>query len=160
MFGLLYISGSYAGVEVHEFADEKKSAQYEKLIEELRCLVCQNQNIADSNAELAKDLRQQVYEMIDAGKSNEEIATYMVDRYGDFVLYRPPLKKSTLLLWFGPFLILLVGVVVLFLFIRNLGKNKTDEINASEQQHIREILNESPSDTGNAEQDNSKQEKS
>jgi len=84
-----------------------------RLAAELRCLVCQNQSIADSNAELAVDLRRQIREQITQGRSDGEIVDYMVQRYGDFVLYRPPLKATTLLLWFGPALLLLAGLVVL-----------------------------------------------
>ena len=80
---------------------------------ELRCLVCQNQTIADSNAELAVDLRQQVREQLQQGRSQAEILDYMTARYGDFVLYRPPLKASTVLLWFGPWLLLVGGLATL-----------------------------------------------
>ena len=93
--------------------DPKLQARYEQLTNELRCLVCQNQNLADSNAELAVDLRRKTYEMVRQDKSESEIADYMVDRYGEFVLYRPPLNRNTLLLWAGPFLILLIGVTLL-----------------------------------------------
>ena len=148
---LFTVSNGYAGVEVHTFADDQKEADYKVLVAELRCLVCQNQNLADSNAELAIDLRQQVYEMITSGKSKDEIIDYMVNRYGDFVLYRPPVKSSTLLLWFGPFAILLLGFVVLILFVRSQTKKKTDEINASEQQHIRDILDETITENNNSE---------
>jgi cytochrome c-type biogenesis protein CcmH len=82
------------------------------LANELRCLVCQNQSIAESNAELAVDLRRQIDEQIAAGRSDREIIDFMVARYGDFVLYRPPLKGTTLLLWGGPLLLLLAGVLV------------------------------------------------
>ena len=88
------------------------------LADELRCLVCQNQTIADSNAELAVDLRRQIREQIAQGRSDSEIVDYMVARYGDFVLYRPPLKPVTLLLWFGPPLLLLLGMVFLFRYLR------------------------------------------
>lgn len=81
--------------------------------EELRCLVCQNQTIADSHAELAVDLKNQVRTMLKAGRSEAEIKQYMVDRYGDFVLYRPPVKGITWMLWVGPFLLLLVGILFL-----------------------------------------------
>lgn len=89
-----------------------QEARYQVLIEELRCLVCQNQNIAESNAPLAEDLREQVAEMIKAGRSDAEIKKYLTDRYGDFVLYRPPLKASTWLLWFSPFLLLALGLFI------------------------------------------------
>jgi len=88
------------------------------LAEQLRCLVCQNQSIAESNAELAVDLRRQIREQIAQGKTDAEIADYMVQRYGDFVLYRPPVKATTLLLWFGPPLLLVIGIAVLVGFVR------------------------------------------
>jgi cytochrome c-type biogenesis protein CcmH len=89
-----------------------------KLSEKLRCLVCQNQSIADSNAELAQDLRRQIHEQIAAGKSDGEIVDYMVARYGDFVLYEPPVKPTTMLLWAGPTLLLLGGIAVLVRIVR------------------------------------------
>jgi cytochrome c-type biogenesis protein CcmH len=90
--------------------DSVASSRAVKLAEKLRCLVCQNQTIAESNAELAQDLRRQVHEQIAAGKSDDEIVDYMVARYGDFVLYQPPVKPTTVLLWAGPALLLLLGV--------------------------------------------------
>ncbi len=89
-----------------------------RLTEQLRCLVCQNQTIAESNAELAVDLRRQVREQVAAGKTDQEIIDYMVARYGDFVLYRPPLKATTVLLWGGPALLLLAGFIVLLRQLR------------------------------------------
>ncbi len=86
--------------------------------EQLRCLVCQNQSIADSNAELAVDLRNQVIEQVKAGKSNEEIVNYMVDRYGDFVLYNPPFKLSTAILWLGPLGLFVVGLGAFYINLR------------------------------------------
>jgi cytochrome c-type biogenesis protein CcmH len=87
------------------------------LAEQLRCLVCQNQTIADSNAELAVDLRRQIREQIAQGRSDGQIADFMVERYGDFVLYRPPVKAVTLLLWFGPPALLLFGIVLLLRYL-------------------------------------------
>ena len=88
------------------------------LAEELRCLVCQNQTLADSNAPLAVDLRNQIRTQLDAGKSEKDVLDFMVARYGDFVLYRPPLKASTVLLWTGPFLLLAFGLFLLVLRLR------------------------------------------
>lgn len=93
---------------------------------ELRCLVCQNQTIADSNADLAVDLRNQVRQMLKDGKSQREILDYMTARYGDFVLYRPPVKGTTLLLWFGPVLALLAGIAVLVLVLRRRSRLPPD----------------------------------
>jgi cytochrome c-type biogenesis protein CcmH len=89
-----------------------------KLEEQLRCLVCQNETIAASQADLAKDLRKEIREQIKAGKSDDQIKQFLVDRYGDFVLYKPPLQGNTLLLWGGPFALLVVGVIVLFVYLR------------------------------------------
>lgn len=113
VFALLCTAAAQAKVEALSFDSPEQEATYNKLIAELRCLVCQNQNLADSNAELAVDLRRKTYEMVKQDKSEREIADFMVDRYGDFVLYRPPLNSSTLLLWTGPFIILLIGVTLL-----------------------------------------------
>jgi cytochrome c-type biogenesis protein CcmH len=99
-------------------ADPALEARVMALSAELRCLVCQNQTIADSNAGLASDLRDQVREQMRKGMSDAQIIEFMVDRYGDFVLYRPPLKATTLLLWFGPLLLLAAGVVALFYRMR------------------------------------------
>ncbi len=95
--------------------DVALEAHVMKLSEELRCLVCQNQSIAESQAELAQDLRRQVREMLTAGKSDDEVRAFMVERYGDFVLYEPPVKRSTLLLWLGP-VVLLLGALGAFLW--------------------------------------------
>lgn len=98
--------------------DAQQEARYQALIAELRCLVCQNQTIAESNAPLAVDLRNQVKTQIVAGRSQAEIVGYLTDRYGDFVLYRPPFKASTALLWLGPFLLLLGGLVWALRYVR------------------------------------------
>ena len=89
-----------------------------KLSQELRCLVCQNETLADSRADLAVDLRNQVREQMRAGKSDKEIIAFLTERYGDFVLYNPPVKPSTYLLWFGPFLLLLAGLALLYRYVR------------------------------------------
>jgi len=130
-----------AGVEVHEFKTPEQEQQYNRMIEELRCLVCQNQNLADSNAELAQDLRQEVYEMIQQGSSDQEIIDFMVARYGDFVLYRPPLKSTTLLLWIGPFVILGIGVLVLLLHIRKRRATQEPELKEAKLEKARQLLN-------------------
>jgi cytochrome c-type biogenesis protein CcmH len=112
-----------------------------KLSEQLRCLVCQNQTIAESNADLALDLRQQIREQIAAGKSDEEIIQYMVNRYGDFVLYKPPFKATTLLLWLGPALLLVGGVIVLVRVLR--ARNAAAEpaaLSAEERERAARLL--------------------
>lgn len=94
------------------FADPSQRERYETLLEELRCLVCQNQSLADSHADLAQDLRDEVYTMVVAGKDKQAVTDFMIARYGDFVLYKPPMKITTWLLWFGPALLLLGAVII------------------------------------------------
>jgi cytochrome c-type biogenesis protein CcmH len=115
------------------------------LAEHLRCLVCQNQTIADSNAELAQDLRRQVREQIAQGKSDSEIASFMVQRYGDFVLYNPPVKPTTLLLWFGPGLLLLIGIVMLIRNVRARSR-RAEPAALTEAEHAKAsgLLDQSP----------------
>jgi len=93
------------------FTDAKKEARYKNLIGQLRCLVCQNQSIAESNAELAQDLRKEVYNMIMAGKSDQEAIDFLVARYGNFILYRPPLNAQTFLLWFLPGILVILALI-------------------------------------------------
>ncbi len=95
------------------FANQQQQERFNKLTEELRCLVCQNQNLADSDAPLAHDLRREVHEMVLAGRTNEQIKEFLVTRYGDFVLYRPPVQKNTYLLWLAPLVLLLIGALIL-----------------------------------------------
>ncbi len=119
---------SQATIDAYQFDDPEKEALYKKLVKELRCTVCQNQDIGDSNSGLAQDLRRKTYEMISAGKDEDYVLDYMSDRYGDFVLYRPRLQTNTLLLWVGPFIILIVAVFFLLKFIRR----SEDEVPLSE----------------------------
>lgn len=131
-----------ASVEVHQFDTPVERDRYRHLIEELRCLVCQNQNLAESDADLAKDLRQEIYEQIEAGKTNQDIIDYMVARYGDFVLYRPPFKPLTLLLWVGPFVILGGGILVLLLHVRR-RRDQAATASADELARARRLLDSS-----------------
>ena len=101
--------GALAAIDVYEFEDVSQEKRFHVLMEELRCPKCQNQNLADSNAGLARDLKTRAYTLLKEGKSNQDIVDYMVERYGDFVTYRPPLRPTTWLLWFGPFFILLLA---------------------------------------------------
>ncbi len=122
LIGLVLMGGvassGLAVVETYEFSDPAHESRYQDMIAQLRCLVCQNQNLADSNAELARDLRARTYEMINAGASDEDIADFMIARYGDFVLYKPPLRLRTTLLWGGPFALLLIALIVFFFTVR------------------------------------------
>ena len=107
---------------VFERAEDQK--RYEFLLEELRCLVCQNQSLADSQADLAQDMRDEVQRMIDSGLSNDDITEFLSARYGDFVLYRPPMKRTTWLLWGGPFVMLALAIVI----VVRLGRRPRNEV--------------------------------
>ena len=107
--------------------DPVLEARVMRIAAELRCLVCQNQTIADSHADLAQDLRQQVREMLQKGQSDAQIIDYMTQRYGDFVLYRPPVKSTTALLWFGPAVLMLGGLGVLAVVLRRRSKLPDDQ---------------------------------
>lgn len=115
-----FLAGGFAFAidSSEDFEDPKLQARYEKLTEELRCLVCQNQTIADSNAGLAVDLRRETRQMLRDGKSDDEIRSFMVERYGNFVLYRPPVDSNTILLWAAPAILLLGGAIIAGVVIR------------------------------------------
>jgi cytochrome c-type biogenesis protein CcmH len=143
---LLGTSIAQAGVTLEAFKFDSKAEEqhFKDLIEELRCLVCQNQSLLDSDAELAHDLRAEVYNMIQAGKSDEEIVTFLVARYGDFVLYNPPVKPSTYLIWFGPFVLLLIAAFVLLRAVRRQKNTPTHEITPEERARLDAILGSNP----------------
>ena len=147
---LLGTGTAQAGVtlEAFKFNTEAEEQHFKDLIEELRCLVCQNQSLLDSDAELAHDLRAEVYDMIQAGKTDEEIIDFLVARYGDFVLYKPPVKPSTYLLWFGPFVLLIIAALLLLRSIRRQQKAPASEISAEERERLDTILGNTTSSQG------------
>lgn len=122
VFGLIILSALASNLIAKEAqpsaADPVLEERVMKLSRELRCLVCQNETLADSRADLAEDLRNQIREQMKAGKTDKEIIAYLTDRYGTFVLYRPPVEPTTYLLWFGPFLLLLAGLLLLFRYVK------------------------------------------
>jgi len=115
---LLVAASARAGINAYDFNDPAQETRFRTLITELRCPKCQNQDIADSDAPLAKDLKDIIYDKVRAGEPDEKILAFMQQRYGDFILYRPPLKPSTWILWFGPILFLGGGALALLTFIR------------------------------------------
>jgi cytochrome c-type biogenesis protein CcmH len=138
---LLGAGPAHAGVTLEAFKfDSKAEEQHFKD----RCLVCQNQSLADSDAELAHDLRAEVYDMIQAGKSDEEIVTFLVTRYGDFVLYNPPVKPSTYLIWFGPFVLLIIAAILLLRAVRRQKNIPATEITSEERARLDAILGSTP----------------
>lgn len=146
---LLFGAGAAAGYTLEEFEFDSPEQQqaFRDLIGELRCLVCQNESLSGSQAELAQDLRQEVYDMMRAGKSENEILDFLVARYGDFVLYDPPLKPSTYVLWFGPFV--LIGIAGVFVVRALLRKKATPErdMTEAERERLRSLL--APTDDEN-----------
>lgn len=126
IFLALVLASGARAQELVEFDDPRLKQRYENLLEQLRCMVCQNQSLSDSDADLAEDLRVEVRRMLREGRSDEEIVAFMVERYGDFVLYNPPLKTSTVLLWFAPFILAGVGIVALVWYLIQRNEKKAD----------------------------------
>lgn len=111
-FFLAFFVSSVWADSLYPFDNAKQQAQFSHLLRELRCLVCQNQDLSDSNAGLAKDLRAQVYDLVKEGQSDSEIINYLTARYGDFILFKPPVKSLTAILWFGPVIFLMLGFFI------------------------------------------------
>lgn len=147
-FALVTFSFSaFAVIELYEFDTPEQEQQFKELSNTLRCPKCQNNTIGDSNAELAQDLRQKVYEMTKDGQSKQDIVDYMIARYGNFVTYKPPFTVGTAILWFGPASVIIIGVS--FILIRSrkrpVTNNKTD-LDKDQEQRLAELLNEDNGD--------------
>lgn len=139
VLGLALVSQPRSGAAAD--TDPVVEERVQRIAAELRCLVCQNQTIADSNAGLAEDLRREVRRMVKEGRSDQEVRAFMVERYGDFVLYRPPLKSATVLLWSGPFLLLIIGAWALRRTVANRrALELQNEVSPEEQARLRELL--------------------
>lgn len=141
--GLVFSLSSFAAIEVHEFDNEIDRQRYQSFIEEMRCPKCQNQNLAGTNSPIAVDLRRELELMIKEGKSDKEIVDFMVERYGEFILYRPRLSSATLLLWATPIVLLVFGIVVLLLIVRKRRKAVDVGLSAIEQERLASLLNAS-----------------
>lgn len=142
LFFLLCVSfgAISAPVETFQFDSPETEKTFHKLSEELRCLVCQNQNVAESNADLAKDLRLEIYTMLSDGKTEDEIVDFMVQRYGDYVLYRPPFKPMTWLLWFGPVIIFAIALIFVVRFMRSQDDaTQTDSLSKDDIERIKNL---------------------
>src|SRR5271170_6108109 len=128
MGGAIPLAESARALDVYgQIEDPALQARYEHIIQQLRCLVCQNESIADSNVELARDLRRQVREMLVAGKSDDAIFKFMTDRYGEFVRFAPPLTPKTALIWGAPFFMLLLGGLIIYRVVRQRSRMPIDE---------------------------------
>ena len=133
-----------AVIETYEFSTPELEVRYKALSQELRCPKCQNQNIADSNAPISRDLRAIVHEQLEAGASDEEIIVYLVDRYGEFVRYRPGVDNNTFWLWSAPLILLLMALTVVWLQIRGDRKTSTVESNEARARELRKKYGEEP----------------
>ncbi len=144
VFAVAIASAAGAASTLYRFDDPDQAQRFQALTEQLRCLVCQGESIADSNADLAKDLRSQVHEMILAGHSNQQIMQFMTDRYGDFILYKPPFVPRTYFLWAGPLLLLILASVAM---IKYVGRTRRDTqaigLQQDERARLSRLLGES-----------------
>jgi cytochrome c-type biogenesis protein CcmH len=142
LLGLLLVTSVFAKEAAPVAADPALEKRAMALAEELRCLVCQNQSLADSHAELAVDLKNQIREKLKTGMDEKQIVDYMVARYGDFVLYRPPVKATTLPLWLGPFVVLVAALAGLFYYLRRRRTAAPEQaLSEAEQARINALLN-------------------
>jgi cytochrome c-type biogenesis protein CcmH len=138
-------AGAYT-LEEFQFDDPAQAAEFRGLIEELRCLVCQNESLAGSQADLAQDLREEVYRLMRAGKTRDEIVEFLVSRYGDFVLYDPPLKLSTYPLWFGPLILAGIGALFLWRTLRAKKRAEDRELSEAERERLQRLLDRDAQD--------------
>ncbi|MEP4148008.1 MAG: cytochrome c-type biogenesis protein [Halioglobus sp.] len=148
VFALLLALPALAVIETYEFSEPSLEKRYRSLSEELRCPKCQNQNIADSNAPISQDLRRLLYEQLEAGSSDDEIRQYMVDRYGEFVRYRPSFSGVTVLLWLAPMLLLAMGLAIAIMTLR--GRKRLASAGAAlseeEQLKLKALMDKAESD--------------
>lgn len=129
--------------DLYQFDDRVQQERFWRLTTELRCLVCQNQNIAESNADLAKDIRDELYKLVRGGASDDEVLEFMVSRYGDFVLFRPPLRMTTVLLWTGPFLLGVVGISLLWRLVIGVSRRPDPvDLSDTENDRLKQLLHE------------------
>ncbi|WP_068830709.1 cytochrome c-type biogenesis protein [Pseudomonas sp. BMS12] len=151
LLGLSLVGVARAAIDTYEFRDEVERERFRSLTEELRCPKCQNQNIADSNAPIATDLRREIFRMLEEGRSDKEVVDFLVMRYGDFVMYKPPLDSRTWLLWYGPFGLLGLGAIVLCVLVLRRRKVENAPANAAlssaESARLAALLKDNSRDT-------------
>jgi cytochrome c-type biogenesis protein CcmH len=143
MFSLTANIATASPVDTYEFNDEVTKIRFQALSKELRCPKCQNQNLADSNSPIAADLRRELYELLQQGKADSEIVDFMVDRYGEFVLYRPRVSELTYVLWFGPAVLILLGIIVVIVIVRRKPVDKKSlALSAEQQEKLKNLTND------------------
>ena len=148
--GMALTGIAHAAIDTYEFANDAERARFRELTQELRCPKCQNQDLADSNAPIATDLRREIFRMLGEGKDNQQIIDFMVDRYGDFVRYKPALTSKTVVLWFGPLALLVGGVVVIGVIVgrrrRTARAEASDTLSPEERQRLDTLLDKNKDD--------------
>jgi len=138
---VLCMNNLQAAIEVYQFDSPDQEERFHQLSDQLRCPMCLNSNLSGSDAPIAADLRAEIYEQIIDGRTNDEIIDFMTQRYGDFINYRPPLNRGTVLLWFGPLLLLLAGLLVVWRMVRsNQSADQALALTAEQQQKLEKIL--------------------
>lgn len=141
---LIFAAPGYGAIETRSFESDQQRERYEVLVNELRCPKCQNQNIADSNAPIAQDMREEVYQQLQSGKSNEQVMASLVERFGDFVRYRPEVEPRTWFLWFGPLLAAIVGFLIVWRITRARSRPQSPQVlSAEERLKANQLLGES-----------------
>lgn len=149
----LTASSAFAAIDVHEFESDVQRLRYQSFIDEMRCPKCQNQNLSGSDSPIAEDLRHELYAMIQDGRSDKEIVDFMVERYGEYILYRPRLSPATLMLWIGPVVLFILGVVVLIVIVRQRRRDALVKgpvaLDSNEQLRLAELLRRSSSSSDN-----------
>ncbi len=141
-FGLIFMCSAQAAIDVYEFEDEQLRARYQTFVEEMRCPKCQNQNLAGSDSLIATDLRRELHRLLQEGKTDDEVVAFMVERYGDFILYKPRMQRSTLLLWLAPIGLLLLGVIIVVLIARG-SSRKTVALSDEERARLDALIHDS-----------------
>ncbi len=139
-FFLVCVLSANAAIEVYQFDNDSQQERFNDLSDQLRCPMCLNSNLSGSDAPIAADLRAEIYEQILDGRSNDQIIDFMTQRYGDFINYRPPLNSGTFLLWFGPLILLLAGMLIVWRMGKNSQKLKPSELTEAEQRKLNDIL--------------------
>ena len=150
VFGLTLTGVAHAAIDTYEFANDAERERFRELTKELRCPKCQNQDIADSNAPIATDLRREIFRMLGEGKDNQQILDFMVSRYGDFVLYKPALTSKTAVLWFGPLALLVGGMVVIGVIVGRRRRTEqtegSDTLSVEERKRLDTLLDKTKDD--------------
>ena len=150
VFGLTLTGMAHAAIDTYEFASDAERERFRELTKELRCPKCQNQDIADSNAPIATDLRREIFRMLGEGKDNQQILDFMVARYGDFVLYKPALTGKTAVLWFGPLALLVGGMVVIGVIVGRRRRTEqtegSDTLSVEERKRLDTLLDKTKDD--------------